>query len=138
MTDCALPFKPELVAAAAERASPSESPRKPRDPAVTKLRRVMGCGIGPSLLMILRELTGTSQSPDKLAKSGFPIAAPGQNGFELFDLIRRRWTRQRGEVEFHEDLLIGGARMQQPCQAAIRPAQAVRIGGAGEHVQRLA
>src|SRR5262245_44377672 len=78
MTACALPFKPELVAAADESASPSESPRKPRDPAVTKLRRVTGCGIDPPYLMILREFTGTSQSPDKLAQSGFPIAPLGQ------------------------------------------------------------
>src|SRR6185436_7752964 len=46
ITDLALPFGRESAAAAAEKASRKESPRKPRDPAVIKLRRVVGCGIG--------------------------------------------------------------------------------------------
>src|SRR5215510_14825780 len=42
MTDFALPL-PSTPAASDSR---SERPRKPSDPAVTKLRRVVGCGIG--------------------------------------------------------------------------------------------
>src|SRR5437868_12684683 len=47
ITACALPFNGDLAAVAAESASRNESPRKPSDPAVTKLRRVVGCGIDP-------------------------------------------------------------------------------------------
>ena len=46
ITALALPFVGELPSAAAESASRRESPRKPSDPAVMKLRRVVGCCIG--------------------------------------------------------------------------------------------
>src|ERR1700704_1932246 len=47
ITAFALPFTGDLLAAAAESASRSESPRKPSDPAVTKFLRLMGCCIEP-------------------------------------------------------------------------------------------
>src|SRR5437773_1843943 len=57
ITACALPFRGDLVAAAADSTSRSENPRKPSDPAVTKLLRVVGCCIDPPL-MILRKFAG--------------------------------------------------------------------------------
>src|SRR5438270_12398127 len=45
ITALAFPFAGEPVSAAAESASRRESPRKPSDPAVMKLRRDVGCCI---------------------------------------------------------------------------------------------
>src|SRR5579864_8750250 len=60
ITDFALASAGDLATAASASAWRSEMPRKPSDPAVTKLLRVVGCGIGPPYyLMILREFTGT-------------------------------------------------------------------------------
>src|ERR1044071_9933225 len=55
--------------AAAASASRRESPKKPREPAVIKLRRVVGCCISPSL-MILREFTCANQGPHEFAQPG--------------------------------------------------------------------
>src|SRR5437588_12089178 len=47
ITALALPLAGDSAAAAAASASRSESPRNPSEPAVIKLRRVVGCCINP-------------------------------------------------------------------------------------------
>src|SRR6266581_2943210 len=111
ITALALPFGGELASAAAASASRRESPRKPSDPAVIKLRRVVGCCMVPPL-MILREFAGTNQGPDKFAQPGFAIPALRQNGFQFLYFIARGRTAERREVELSENLFIGRARLQ--------------------------
>src|SRR5579864_5914919 len=67
ITALAFPSTGDFASAPAASAFRSESPRKPSEPAVTKLRRVVGCCIDPSL-MILREFAGANQGPDKLTQ----------------------------------------------------------------------
>src|SRR5205085_9372268 len=127
----------ELTSAAAESASRRESPRKPSDPVVIKLRRVVGCCMVPPL-MILREFTGANQGPDKFMQPVLAISALRQNGFQLLHFIAGGRTAERGKVELSENLLIGCARFQQLRQTAVGPAEAVHVGRSGQHVHRLA
>src|SRR5580765_4048636 len=88
--------------------------------------------------MILREFTRANQGPDKLAQPGFAVPALRQNGLKLLYFFDGGRAGERGEIELAENLLIGCARLQQLCQAAIGLAEPVYIGRSSEHVHRLA
>src|SRR5690348_6150920 len=86
ITAFALPSTGDLASVAAASTSLSETPRKPSDPAVTKLLRVIGCCIDPSS-MILRKFAGANQGPDEFTQSGLAVAALRQNSFQLLHLV---------------------------------------------------
>src|SRR5690242_1465512 len=102
ITALALPLGAVPVSAAAESACRKESPRKPSDPAVMKLRRLAGCCIAPPL-MILREFAGADQGPDKFAQPGFAVPALSQDGLELPQFLAGGLTAERGQVELGEN-----------------------------------
>src|SRR5215471_9071483 len=88
--------------------------------------------------MILREFAGTNQGPNKFAQAGFPIAALREDGFQLLRFVIGWWSAERSEVKLFEDVLVGCAGFEQLREAAVRAAEAINIGSAGENVQSLA